>query len=91
MTRAFSKMNCLKFDTALGERLMNKRIWQNPLLERSLLDSTIVELYLLEGLVGTLHLRPRNDDVLYGSPIANSRLPTPSWNQWDKLLGVTLE
>ena len=97
-TRAFGKMNKKKFEECCVDRVMNKGPWLDPLLEGSLLDPALVEPYPQEGLVGTSHSRPRNDDVLYGSPIADSRSliadgrpSTPGWDQWDELLGVTLE
>ena len=57
------------------------------------LDSAFVDPLPQEGLVGTSHSRPRGDDVLEGSSIADSRSPTAdlSWDQWEELLGVTLE
>ena len=91
--RTFSKMNVRKFKELCYERVLNKGPWQDPLLEGSLLDSAFVNPLPQEGLVGTSHLRPRGDDVLEGSLIADSRSPTAdlSWDQWKELLGVTLE
>ena len=71
--RAFSKMNVRKFEKLCCERVLNKGPWQDPLLEGSLLDSAFVDLLPQEGLVDMSHSRPRGDDVLEGSPIADSR------------------
>ena len=71
-TRALSKMNKTKFENLYVERIVNKGPWQDSLLEGSLLDHAFVDLLLQEGLVGTLHLRPRNDNVLEELSIANS-------------------
>src|ERR1044072_5184165 len=88
-TRAFGKMNKQKFENCCVDRVMNKGPWLDPLLEGSLLDPALVEPYPQEGLVGTSHSRPRGDDVLYGSPIADSRPPTPSGAPAEEVVGVT--
>ena len=59
-------INNAKFENLYVEKTLNKGIWQNPLLEGSLLDLATVNLWPQEGLVGTLHSRSRNDDVLNG-------------------------
>ena len=71
-TRKFGKMNKTSFDNALGERLLNKGPWLDPLLEGNLLDLAFGEPYPQDGLVNTSHSRPRNDDILKGSLIADS-------------------
>ena len=71
-TRAFSKMNRTKFENLCAERILNKGLWQDPLLKGTLLDPTIVDPLLQKGLVSTSSLRPRDDDILEESPIADS-------------------
>ena len=74
-TRVLSKMNKAKFESITIERVLNKGPWQDPLLEGNLLDPAFANPLPQEGLVGTSHSRPRGDDVLEGSPIADSRSP----------------
>ena len=59
-------INNTRFENLYIGRTLNKGIWQNPLLEGSLLDFATVDPWPQEGLVGTSHSRPRGDDVLNG-------------------------